>query len=91
MEPLASLEIDPALSLSADLIRRQYNALMARYAAEKFAAAGPEFVAMASSKREAVHAAATTLLEPFGEPLEEPAVNGPPELRHNPDLDAMFQ
>lgn len=84
------LEIEPSVPLSADLIRRQYNLLTDRYAPEKFASLGGEFAAMAKGKREAVHTAATALIEPFGEPLvtASPAENQ--ELRHNPDLDAMF-
>jgi len=52
---------------------------------------GPEFVAMAETKREALRVAAETLIRPFGEPLEPTkGPTGPPELRHNPDLDSMF-
>lgn len=88
-QQLAVLEIDPALPLSADLIRRQYNLLTERFAPEKFVHAGADFAAMAQAKRVAVHAAALALLEPLGEPLEvrEPAVQ---DLRQNPDLDAIF-
>jgi uncharacterized tellurite resistance protein B-like protein len=90
-ERLALLEIDLSTPLSADLLRRQYHLLMERYAAEKVAALGPEFVAMADSKRTAIRAAASGLLETLGEPLETtPPATAPPELRHNPDLDAMF-
>ncbi len=87
----AALEIDPAVPLSADLVRRQWNLLSERYAPEKFTAAGPEFVALAQSKRAAALAAATALLAGLGESLEPPAPAEPPELRHNPDLDAMFE
>jgi hypothetical protein len=89
---LTVLEIDPAVPLSADLVRRQYNLLSERYAAEKFASAGPEFVSLAEQKREALVAAATALLDEFGEKVEAalPAAAAPPELRHNPDLDAVF-
>jgi hypothetical protein len=77
--------------LTADLIRRQYNLLTSRLAPEKLESLGPEFVAMAESKRQAIHAAAETLIQPLGEPLDLPAQPGAPaELRHNPDLDAMF-
>jgi hypothetical protein len=64
--------------------------LSERYEGAKFEAAGPEFVAMAQSKREAVQAAALALLEPLGEPLEVVAPAEPRDLRHNPDLDAFF-
>jgi uncharacterized tellurite resistance protein B-like protein len=90
-ERLALLEIDSSIALSADLVRRQYHLLMERYAAEKVASLGPDFTAMADSKRTAIRAAAVALLEPFGEPLETaPPAEAPQELRHNPDLDAMF-
>jgi uncharacterized tellurite resistance protein B-like protein len=91
LEPRALLQIDPSAPLTADLIRRQYNLLSSRLAAEKVEAMGVEFVAMAESKRQALRAAAETLLQPLGEPLEPPARPAEPaELRHNPDLDAMF-
>lgn len=86
---LAILEIDPAATLSADLVRRQYNLLTERFAPEKFASAGADFTAMAEAKRSVVRAAALALLEPFGETLEQ-AAPAAQELRHNPDLDAMF-
>jgi hypothetical protein len=65
--------------------------LAERYAPEKFESAGPDFVALAKTKSEAIRAAATALLEPLGEKLvaEQPTVD-PQDLRHNPDLDAMF-
>ena len=90
-DPRTMLEIDPSAELTADLIRRKYNLLSSRLTAEKVEAMGPEFVAMAQSKREAMRAAAEGLLRPFGEPLERPdAPAEPTELRHNPDLDKMF-
>jgi hypothetical protein len=91
-ELVAILEIDASMTLSADLIRRQYNLMMERYDAEKFKTAGPEFVALATQKRTAALAAATRLLEEFGEKVETPgpAAAAPQEMRHNPDLDAMF-
>jgi hypothetical protein len=52
---------------------------------------GAEFVAVAEKKRAALLAAATELLEQWGEKLETISpVAQPQELRHNPDLDAMF-
>jgi hypothetical protein len=90
-DQLAALEIDPALPLSAELIRRQYNRLRERYTPDKVAAMGPEFVAMARSKHAAIEAAATALMEPFGEKLEPVSPpSGPQPLRDNPDLDAVF-
>jgi hypothetical protein len=93
-ERLVALEIDPALPLSADLVRRQYYLLSERYVPEKVATMGPDVVAMITTKRAAVVAAATALLEEMGEKLETtPAKSprtGPRDLRENPDLDAMF-
>jgi uncharacterized tellurite resistance protein B-like protein len=90
-EQRKALEIDPEVPLTAELIRRQYHLLTERYAPEKFEPAGPEFVAVARGKSAAVRAAALALLEPLGEPLDAaPPAAEPPELRHNPDLDALF-
>jgi tellurite resistance protein len=90
-EQLVALEIDPALLVSPELVRRQYNLLYERFEPQKVEAMGPEFVAMARSKREAVAAAATALLSQWGEELELPATPAAPsDLRVNPDLDAMF-
>jgi hypothetical protein len=88
---MRALEIEPSTRLSGDLIRRQFNLLCGRYAAEKFDAMGLEFVAVAQSKRTAIREAAAALLEPLGEKLEQPAPGiVQPELRHNPDLDDVF-
>jgi hypothetical protein len=88
---MRALEIEPSTRLSGDLIRRQFNLLSGRYAAEKFDAMGLEFVAVAQSKRTAIREAAAALLEPLGEKLEQPAPGiVQPELRHNPDLDDVF-
>ncbi len=86
----AALEIDPAIPLTADLIRRQYHLLQERYVPEKVQAMGPDFVKMADQKRTAAHAAATALLAAQGERLESATPEPPQDLRHNPDLDAMF-
>jgi len=64
--------------------------LSERYAPEKFAAAGPDFVTVAEQKRAAVRAAASALMQQWGEPLEIKPPDKPTDLRHNPDLDAMF-
>ena len=45
---------------------------------------------MAQAKRAAVEAAAVALLAPLGEPLRLPEKELSQELRHNPDLDALF-
>ncbi|HZU36736.1 MAG TPA: TerB family tellurite resistance protein, partial [Gemmataceae bacterium] len=86
---LAALEISSSTPLSAELIRRQYHLLTDRFQPDKVQHMGPEFVALAESKRTAAQAAALALLEPLGEPLE-PATPPPQELRHNPDLDDVF-
>jgi tellurite resistance protein len=90
-ERLAVLEIDAAVPLSAELVRRQFNLLSQRYAPDKFAAMGSEFVAVAENKRAALLAAASALLEQWGETLETvSSPSQPPELRHNPDMDAIL-
>jgi uncharacterized tellurite resistance protein B-like protein len=90
-ERLALLEIDAAAPLSADLVRRQFNLLSQRYAPDKFESMGSEFVTVAENKRAALLAAATALLELWGEKLEPISPpSQPQELRHNHDLDVMF-
>src|SRR5262249_14145971 len=90
-ESLTVLEIDPAAPVRADLVRRQFHLLSERYAPDKFQAMGPEFIAMAETKRAALQAAATALLEQWGEKLQSNSVpEKPSELRHNPDLDAIL-
>jgi uncharacterized tellurite resistance protein B-like protein len=86
-----SLEIAAETPLSVDLIRRQYRLLSDRYAPEKFAAHGPDFVKMAADKRDKAERAARHLLAGYNEPLEPPAAPPPPaDLRHNPDLNDVF-
>src|SRR5262249_44930038 len=90
-ERLAVLEIDAALPVAADLVRRQYNLLWERYDPEKGRAMGPGLVALAENKRAAVAAAARALMTEWGEPLEiEAQETTPSGLRDNPDLDAVF-
>jgi hypothetical protein len=87
----AILEIEVTAPLSPDLIRRQFNVLSERYAADRFASMGQEFIEMAKIRREAIHAAAIELLQPFGATLEAPTQETAAQaLRHNPDLDAVF-
>jgi hypothetical protein len=88
---LRLLEIDPSTALTADLVRRQYHLLTERYAPGKLQAMGAEFVEMARKKSEEIRQAASRLLDPFGEPLQvTPPQAADPDLRHNPDLDAVF-
>ena len=61
-----------------------------RFAPEKFAAHGPEFVTMATEKRVRAERAARHLLAEYNEPLEPPTPPAPADLRHNPDLDDVF-
>jgi tellurite resistance protein len=90
-ECLALLEIPSASSLSADLVRRQWNLLSERLAPERVASMGPEFVKLAETKRVAFRGAAETLLEAMGEKLEsKPPKPTAQDLRHNPDLDDVF-
>ncbi|HEY1376626.1 MAG TPA: TerB family tellurite resistance protein [Gemmataceae bacterium] len=90
-DPRAVLEIEPGIDLTADLIRRRYTLLTDKLDPAKAAGLGPEFAAMAAEKRSRLRAAAETLIAPFGEPLEKPALPPPADLRHNPDLDDVFQ
>lgn len=85
------LEIAPGVTLSVDLIRRQYRLLDERYSHAKFAGTDPEFAKLAEEKRKAVLAAAEFLIKAFGEPLTPPdQPKQPVDDRHNPDLDAVF-
>jgi hypothetical protein len=91
LDSRASLEIDPNVRLTPDLIRRQYHLLSGRLAPDKVESMGPEFVAMARSKQAAVRAAAEALIAPLGAALDLPGEQAAPaELRQNPDLDAVF-
>jgi tellurite resistance protein len=89
-DPRAVLEIDAETEVTADLVRRRYALLSDKLCPTKAAALGPEFAHMAAEKRDRLRTAAETLLAPFGEPLEKPAPPPPADLRHNPDLDAVF-
>jgi uncharacterized tellurite resistance protein B-like protein len=86
----AALEIAADSPLSVELIRRQYHLLCDRFAPDRFASHGPEFVRMAGEKRERAERAARHLLAAYNEPLEPPAAAPPADLRHNPDLDEVF-
>jgi hypothetical protein len=90
VECRTALEIGPATPLSVDLIRRQFRLLTDRFAPEKFASHGPEFVAMAAEKRARAERAARHLLAEYNEPLEPPTPPPLADLRHNPDLDDVF-
>jgi len=84
------LEIGIETPLNVELIRRQYYLLAERFAPTRFDDHGAEFVAMAATKRAQVERAARQLMAAFNAPLESPATQQPTDLRHNPDLDAVF-
>jgi hypothetical protein len=90
-ECLAMLEISSGESLSAGLVRRQWNLLSERMAPTIAARLGPEFLKLAETKRAALLQAAEILLNLMGEKLEvkQPAPAAR-DLRHNPDLDDVF-
>jgi tellurite resistance protein len=90
-DPRTVLDIPPDAELSPELIRRRFAFLSEKADPTKAAGLGAEFAAMAERKRAELKAAAETLLAPFGVPLEAPPPPPPPtDLRHNPDLDAVF-
>lgn len=87
------LEIDSKVELSPELIRRRFNILTDQYDPKKAVSLGSAFIKKAEEMRAAVKAAAEALIAPFGVPLV-PSVVTPPttptDIRHNPDLDAVF-
>lgn len=86
----SALEIAPETPLGVDLIRRQHRLLSDRFAPDKFANHGPEFVQIAAEKRARAERAARHLLGEYNEPLEPPTPAAPTDLRHNPLLDELF-
>jgi hypothetical protein len=87
------LEIDAKTELSPELIRRRFNILTDQYDPKKAASLGPAFVAKAEEMRANVKKAAEELIATFNVPLIPPVPTSPPpptDLRHNPDLDAVF-
>jgi hypothetical protein len=89
-DPRAVLQIEPAVQLTPELIRRKYAQLSDPIDPDKAAKMGPEFAAMAADKRAKLRAAAEALIGPFGESLDKPAAAPPSDIRHNPDLDAVL-
>jgi hypothetical protein len=63
---------------------------MDKIAPEKVQHMGPEFLAVAEQKRRQLEQAARALIAPFHEDLVVPVTQQPADLRHNPDLDALF-
>jgi uncharacterized tellurite resistance protein B-like protein len=91
VDPRTLLEIDSGLTLSAELVRRQYNLLIERFDEDKIKAMGQEFAAMAAKKRAALEDAAKRLLASLGaEPDLAPPAPAAHGLRDNPDLDQIF-
>jgi len=89
-DPRAVLEIEPGTPLSVELIRRRYTLLTEKTDLVRASAMGPEFAKLAADKRQAVRAAAETLMAPFGEPLDKPTPAASTDLRDNPMLDDVF-
>jgi hypothetical protein len=90
-ECLKLLEIRAGTPFSTDLVRRQWNLLSERFAPEKVASMGAEFVEQVQTKLAALRRAAELLLEAKGEKLEtKPPTPPTQDLRHNPDLDDVF-
>jgi len=87
---LATLEIESGVNWTPELVRRQYHLLTARFQPTKVQGMGPEFAAMAEQKHLAVRTAAEGLLGKLDLKLEEEKPPPPTDLRHNPDLDALF-
>jgi len=88
---LVILEIESSTPLSADLIRRQYTHLMEKLAPEKVQALGSDIAAVVQQKRQKVEHAARTLIAQWNEELIPKNTQAiPKDLRHNPDLDALF-
>ena len=85
-----ALEIAIDTPLGVDLIRRQYRLLSDRFAPDRFANHGRDFIDMAADKRTRAERAARQLLSAYNEPLEPPAVQPPADIRHNPLLDELF-
>ena len=90
-EYLATLEIPLNTAITADLVRRQYRFLSERNDPAKFESHGADFVKLANDKRHKIEVAATKLLLELHEKLEEEKKpETPTDMRHNPDLDAVF-
>jgi hypothetical protein len=85
-----ALEIDPDVSLTAELVRRQYNKLAERYNAAKLAHLGADFEKLAAERHAAARAAAEAFLQELSEPLELPTPPPPASLRENRELDELF-
>lgn len=88
---LRVLEISAGTTVSADVVRRQWNLLSERLDPAKLTSMGPEFVELAQTKLAALRQAAEWILKAMGEKLDtKPATPPVLELRHNPDLDDVL-
>ena len=91
LESQAALEIADGTPITAELIRRQYRLLSERIDPTRLESHGADFVQLAHDKRAKIELAARTLLEQLGEKFEEDKKpEEPKDMRHNPDLDAVF-
>ena len=91
VDPRAELGIPPDVEITADLVRRRFRLVVDQIESARLDGLGPEFLRLAAMKREKAEAAALALLKPIGASLAPPAEPPPPaDLRHNPDLDAVF-
>jgi len=91
IDPRTELGIPPDVEITADLVRRRFRLVVDQIEAARLDGLGPEFLRLVAMKREKSEAAALALLKPIGASLSPPAEPPPPaDLRHNPDLDAVF-
>jgi hypothetical protein len=85
------LGIPADAEITVELVRRRYSLVVDQLDAARLDGLGEEFASLAALKREKVEAAALALLHPFGATLAPPQAPPPSnDLRHNPDLDAVF-
>jgi hypothetical protein len=97
---LAALELPPDANVTRDAVERSASRIIDAYSESRFAGLGDEFRAMAARRREGAAEARRGLLASL--PPERPAAPaaeaappaghaaGSPDIRRNPDLDAIF-
>lgn len=91
LDPRDELEIPRDAEVTVELVRRRFHLASDRLDVSRLGELGVEFAKLAKIKRERLQEAARSLLEPLGAPLEVPSESAAAaEMRHNPDLDAMF-
>jgi hypothetical protein len=89
-DPRSELGIPADAEITVELVGRRYNVIVDQFDAVKLEGLGVEFTRLAALKRGNAEAAALALLKPLGATLTPPVPPPPAELRHNPDLDAVF-